>query len=104
MEYIYTVSQITTKLKTIVEDQFPLVWISGEISNFSIPRSGHYYFTLKDQNAQINAVMFRMQNNRLAFKPANGMQVTGFGRVTVYELRGLYQREHSILVGYLTTV
>jgi exodeoxyribonuclease VII large subunit len=89
--HIYTVSELTAKIKVLLEDSFSFNWICGEISNLRIPTSGHYYFTLKDKKAQINAVMFRGQNRNLRFMPENGMSVTGFGRVSVYEPRGNYQ-------------
>jgi exodeoxyribonuclease VII large subunit len=88
---IYTVSDLTADIKVIIEDKFPFVWICGEISNFRVPASGHFYFTLKDDNAQINVVMFRGQNRNLRFVPEDGMSVTGLGRVSVYEPRGAYQ-------------
>jgi len=88
---IYTVSSLTAEIKSILEDQFSFVWITGEISNFRIPVSGHFYFVLKDANAQINAVMFRGQNQTLKFEPEDGMMITGLGRVGVYEPRGSYQ-------------
>jgi exodeoxyribonuclease VII large subunit len=88
---IYTVSQLTAVVKNLLEQKFALIWITGEISNFRVPGSGHYYFTLKDADAQINTVMFRGQNRNLKFMPEDGMSVTGFGRISVYELRGVYQ-------------
>jgi exodeoxyribonuclease VII large subunit len=88
---IYTVSDLTAEIKVILEDKFPFVWICGEISNFRMPASGHFYFTLKDDNAQINVVMFRSQNRNLKFVPEDGMSVTGLGRISVYEPRGAYQ-------------
>jgi exodeoxyribonuclease VII large subunit len=89
--HIYTVSELTAKVKVLLEDGFPFIWICGEISNLRIPASGHFYFTLKDEKAQINAVMFRGQNRNLKFMPEDGMSVTGIGRVSVYEPRGTYQ-------------
>jgi len=94
---IYTVSELTQKIKALLEEKYPFIWINGEISNFKIPASGHYYFTLKDDAAQISAVMFRGQNNRLEFLPEDGMSVTGYGRVSVYTPRGSYQ----IILEYL---
>ena len=94
---IYTVSSLTAEIKTILANQFPFVWIAGEISNFRIPVSGHFYFVLKDENAQINAVMFRGQNQNLKFEPEDGMMITGLGRINVYEPRGTYQ----IILEYL---
>jgi len=89
--HIYTVSELTAKIKVLLEDSFPFIWICGEISNLKIPTSGHFYFTLKDEKAQINAVMFRGQNRNLKFIPENCMSITGIGRVSVYEPRGNYQ-------------
>jgi exodeoxyribonuclease VII large subunit len=94
---IYTVSELNANLKAIIEESFPFVWIFGEISNFRIPVSGHFYFTLKDDTSQINAVMFRGQQRNLKFEPEDGMSVTGMGRVSVYEPRGTYQ----IILEYL---
>jgi exodeoxyribonuclease VII large subunit len=88
---IYTVSELTSNIKDILEKTYPFIWICGEISNFNIPASGHFYFTLKDEYAQINAVMFRNQNRNLKFKPEDGMAITGLGRISVYEPRGTYQ-------------
>ncbi len=88
---VYSVSQLTLKIKGLLENQFPFVWVAGEISNFSRPASGHYYFTLKDLDAQIQAVMFKGQNQHLDFIPENGMHITGLGRLSVYEPRGSYQ-------------
>ena len=88
---IYTVSDITANIKDILEENFPFIWICGEISNFRVPASGHYYFTLKDDNAQISVVMFRSQNRNLKFVPEDGLSVTGLGRISVYEPRGAYQ-------------
>jgi len=88
---IYTVSKLTAGIKDLLENKFPFVWLTAEISNFSIPVSGHFYFTLKDEHAQISAVMFRGQNRNLKFLPENGMNITGLGRISVYEPRGAYQ-------------
>jgi len=88
---IFTISRLTAGIKTLLEDKFPFVWITGEISNFRTPVSGHFYFVLKDDSAQISAVMFRGQNQRLQFALEDGMSVTGFGRISVYEPRGAYQ-------------
>jgi len=88
---ILSVSQLTSKIKVLLEKSFPFVWLSGEMSNFRMPASGHFYFTLKDKQAQIQAVMFKGQNRHLKFLPEDGMQVLGFGRVSLYEPRGSYQ-------------
>ncbi len=88
---IYTVAGLTAEIKSLLENNFPFVWVQGEISNFSVPASGHFYFTLKDEQAQISAVMFRGQNKNLKFRPESGMQVVGLGRISLYEPRGAYQ-------------
>jgi len=88
---IYTVSELTSEIKTLLEESFPFVWISGEISNLSTPVSGHFYFTLKDENAQIRAVMFRGQNKKLKFIFEDGLSIIGLGRINLYEPRGNYQ-------------
>lgn len=88
---IYSVSELTVHIKRLLEDQFPMVWISGEISNLKVPSSGHAYFTLKDKQAQIAAVMFRGQLRQLKFDLDDGISLVGLGRVTVYEPRGSYQ-------------
>lgn len=88
---IYTVSELTGEIKALLENKYPFIWINGEISNFKIPASGHFYFTLKDETAQINGVMFHNQNRNLKFDPEDGMRVTGLGRISLYEPRGTYQ-------------
>jgi exodeoxyribonuclease VII large subunit len=88
---VYTVSELNAVIKSLLEEKFPFVWIAGEVSNFRIPLSGHFYFTLRDETAQINAVMFRAQQRQLKFEPEDGMRITGMGRLTVYEPRGSYQ-------------
>jgi exodeoxyribonuclease VII large subunit len=88
---IYSVSELTADIKHLLEDQFPMVWISGEISNLRVPSSGHAYFTLKDRRAQMAAVMFRGQLRQLKFELEDGISLVGLGRVTVYEPRGSYQ-------------
>lgn len=88
---ILTVSQLNRSARRLLETHFPLVWVAGEISNFSRPASGHWYFTLKDEHAQLRCAMFRGDNQRLRFKPENGMKVTVRGRVGLYEARGDYQ-------------
>ena len=89
LAHIYTVSELNRKIKAILEQNFPFIWITGEISNFRIPSSGHFYF--KDETSQIQIVMFRGQNQNLKFVPDNGMSVTGLGRISVFEPRGSYQ-------------
>lgn len=88
---IYTVSELTTDIRNFLEERYPFVWISGEVSNLRVPASRHFYFTLKDDKAQISGVMFRGQNRNLRFMPEDGMTIVGLGRVSVYEPRGSYQ-------------
>jgi exodeoxyribonuclease VII large subunit len=88
---VWTVSQLTSRIKQILEESFPGLWIEGEISNFRQPASGHMYFTLKDEGSQISAVMFRFANRALRFRPEDGLAVLLFGTVSVYERRGEYQ-------------
>jgi len=86
-----TVSELTANIKSLLEDRFSFIWLTGEISNVRVPASGHIYFSIKDAHAQINAVMFKGQNRKLKFRLEDGMQINGLGRVTVYEPRGSYQ-------------
>ncbi len=88
---IYTVSSLTTEIKSLLEDKYPFVWIQGEISNLGRPSSGHIYFTLKDSRSQIAAVVFRNLAHHLKFQLENGLQITGMARLTLYEPRGAYQ-------------
>jgi exodeoxyribonuclease VII large subunit len=88
---ILTVSKLNQQVKMLLEEKFPFVWVKGEISNFRVPASGHFYFTLKDAKSQINAVFFRAQNRFLRFLPESGMQVICQARLSVYEPRGEYQ-------------
>ncbi|MFH1851200.1 MAG: exodeoxyribonuclease VII large subunit [Candidatus Neomarinimicrobiota bacterium] len=86
-----SVSDLTRLIKDTLEGQFPSVWVSGEISNFIHHRSGHMYFTLKDDRSEIKAVMFKGNNLYLRFRPDSGLQVLVQGRISVFETRGYYQ-------------
>ncbi|QDT47111.1 Exodeoxyribonuclease 7 large subunit [Symmachiella dynata] len=86
-----TVSQLTQEIKNCLEIEFPFVWVSGEISNLSRAASGHCYLTLKDDSAQLRAIMWRGTANRLKFDLHDGLEVVAAGRVEVYEARGSYQ-------------
>ena len=86
-----SVSQLTAQIKNALEGEFPSVWVAGEISNYSRPQSGHCYFTLKDDQAQIRAVMWRGTTSRLKFDLADGLDVICHGHVDVYAPRGSYQ-------------
>lgn len=88
---IWTVHELIAAVRTQLEREYTDAWIEGEISNFRAPDSGHLYFTLKDEAAQIRVVMFRTQARLLRFRPEDGMQVVARGRVTVYEARGELQ-------------
>ena len=88
---VYTVSELNRRIKKRLETDFPLVWIAGEISNLKRPPSGHLYFTLKDSQSQLSAVMFKNQARRLTAQPEDGLAVLAMGRVSVYEPRGIYQ-------------
>jgi exodeoxyribonuclease VII large subunit len=88
---VYTVGTLTRQIKNLLEEQFPFLWITGEISNFSIPASGHSYFSLKDDAAVISCVIFKGQKRHLKFTPENGMKIKGMARLSLYEPRGSYQ-------------
>jgi exodeoxyribonuclease VII large subunit len=89
--HIWSVRDLVAAVRTHIEREYGDTWVEGEISNFRAHDSGHLYFTLKDQNSQIRAVMFRSQARLLRFRPENGMQVVLRGRVTIYEDRGELQ-------------
>jgi len=88
---IFSPSQLVRLARDLLEDTFPLIWIEGEISNFSRPASGHLYFSLKDAQAQIRCAMFRNRSMLLRFKPADGTRVLARARVSLYEARGEFQ-------------
>ncbi|MBW1946243.1 MAG: exodeoxyribonuclease VII large subunit, partial [Deltaproteobacteria bacterium] len=94
---VYSVSSLTEQIKDLLEGNFEFIWIEGEISNFRAPTSGHYYMVLKDEKAQIRAVMFRPQSRYLKFTPEDGMMVVAQGRIGVYQPRGEYQ----VILDYL---
>jgi exodeoxyribonuclease VII large subunit len=86
-----TVSQLTNSIRIALESRFNSVWVEGEISNFKDHSSGHWYFTLKDENAQLRAKCFRSTNVRIRFRPANGLKVRARGKLSVYAPRGEYE-------------
>ena len=94
---VFTVGELTEKIQDLLEENFDFVSVEGEISNFRSPVSGHFYMVLKDDAAQIRAVMFRMQARYLKFLPEDGMKVVARGRIGVYAPRGEYQ----IILDYL---
>ena len=94
LQNIITVTELNTKIKLLIEENFRFVNIIGEISNFKAhSQSGHYYFTLKDDNSQVQAVMWKTRNQALLYTPEDGMQVVIKGRLTVFGARGSYQVE-----------
>lgn len=95
--HIYTVTEIIQDIKLILETGFGEVWIAGEVSNFQIASSGHFYFTLKDDTAVLPAVMFSRLNREVKFKIENGLKVICFGKISAYAPRGQYQ----IIVGQI---
>ncbi|MCD9524764.1 exodeoxyribonuclease VII large subunit [Photobacterium carnosum] len=88
---IYTVSSLNAQVRLILENEMGIVWLVGELSNFSMPVSGHWYFTLKDSRAQVKCAMFKGTNRHVSFKPGNGNQVLVKARLSIYEPRGDYQ-------------
>jgi exodeoxyribonuclease VII large subunit len=88
---VYTVSRLNREVRLLLEHGMPMVWLEGELSNFSAPSSGHWYFSLKDREAQIRCAMFRQKNTGVGFTPKTGQLVLARGRVTMYEPRGDYQ-------------
>ncbi len=88
---VLTVGQLTERIKRLLEGEFPAVWVAGEISNFSRPRSGHCYLTLKDEQAQLSAVVWRSTAARLRFELHDGLEVVCSGRINVYPPHGKYQ-------------
>ena len=88
---VYTVSRLNREIRTVLEQGFASLILTGEISNFITPASGHWYFSLKDEKAQIKAAMWRGNNRSQSYRPENGTQVTVRARVSLYEPRGDYQ-------------
>ncbi len=90
-QVVWTVSALNHEVKTLLERGIGRLWLEGELSNLSKPASGHWYFSLKDQHAQIRVAMFKSKNNRVAFTAANGQQVLIKASVSLYEARGEFQ-------------
>ncbi len=88
---VLTVTELTRRVKELVEGKFPGVWVEGEISNLGVAPSGHVYFTLKDAGAQLSAVMWRPVAGKLTFKLVDGLQIVASGNLSIYEKRGQYQ-------------
>ena len=94
---IFTVTELNGSVRLLLSSHFGIIWVEGEISNLAQPSSGHLYFTLKDQDAQVRCALFRGPARGLGFKPANGMRVLARAQVSLYEPRGEYQ----LIVDYL---
>ena len=90
-EKVYSVSALNSLIKGLLEETFPEVFVRGEISNFTAHSSGHFYFSLKDESSQVQAVMFKGSNCHLKFQPKSGLEVLVKARVSVYSPRGSYQ-------------
>lgn len=88
---VYTVSRLNREVRGLLEGSLGLIWLEGELSNLARPASGHWYFSLKDEGAQVRCAMFRQRNTRLGLVPRDGMQVLVRARVGLYEPRGEYQ-------------
>lgn len=86
-----SVSELNHQLKAVVEGTFPMMWVAGEVTDVAKPRSGHVYFTLKDDDSQIRAVMWRNVASRLKFDLENGQSILCFGGLEIYTVRGTYQ-------------
>jgi exodeoxyribonuclease VII large subunit len=88
---IYTVSRLNKEVRMLLESGLPMLWLEGELSNLATPASGHWYFSLKDAQAQVRCAMWRQRNSLLRFRPKDGMRVLARARVGLYEPRGEYQ-------------
>ncbi len=88
---IYSISELNNAARDLLENRFPLIWVEGEISNLARPASGHFYFSLKDNAAQVRCAMFKMRNRLLDFQAENGQQVLIRCRVSLYPARGDFQ-------------
>src|SRR5579864_6717673 len=85
---VYSVSRLNREVRTLLERGLGTVWVAGELSNFSQPASGHWYFSVKDRNAQLRCAMYRSKNGFVGFTPRAGMQVLLRGRISLYEAKG----------------
>ena len=88
---ILTPSQLNTLARDLLEGAFPAIWVEGELSGVARPASGHLYFSLKDERAQVRCAMFKPKSTWLKFQPRDGLRVLARGRLTLYEARGDYQ-------------
>ena len=90
-EDIYTITRLNHEVRQLMEEVFPVIWAEGEISNLAKPASGHFYFTLKDDNAQVRCAFFKNRHTNLSFDLDNGLKVLAKANVGLYEGRGEYQ-------------
>ena len=88
---VYTVSRLNREVRILIERGLGVIWVEGELSNLSVPSSGHWYFSMKDRDAQLRCAMFRQRNMSVGFTPKSGQQILARGRVSLYEPRGDYQ-------------
>jgi len=88
---ILTVSALTRSVRDLIEHRYPLLWVAGELSNFTVAKSGHAYFVLKDERAQVRCVMFKQRAQQLEWQPRDGMQIEAQALLTLYEPRGDFQ-------------
>ncbi len=91
LQEIITVTELNRLARAVLERDFPLLWVAGEVSNLTRAPSGHYYFTLKDADAQVRCAMFRSRAQTLPWRLENGQQVEAHALVTLYEARGDFQ-------------
>lgn len=88
---VYTVSRLNREVRVLIERGLGVIWVEGELSNLSVPSSGHWYFSMKDRDSQLRCAMFRQRNTSVGFTPKAGQQILARGRVSLYEPRGDYQ-------------
>jgi exodeoxyribonuclease VII large subunit len=88
---IYSVAELNAAIRAVLDEAFQDIWVTGEISGLKLATSGHYYFTLKEREAQVRCVSFRSAHRYWKFKPQDGLAVLARGRIDVYEARGEYQ-------------
>ena len=88
---VYSVSRLNREVRVLLERGLGVLWVEGELSNFSQPPSGHWYFSLKDRDAQLRCAMYRVKNSLVGFTPRAGMQVLVRGRISLYEPKGEFQ-------------
>ncbi|MFO7858458.1 MAG: exodeoxyribonuclease VII large subunit, partial [Ectothiorhodospiraceae bacterium] len=82
---VLTVARLNREVRELLDQGFPAVWVEGEVSNLARPASGHMYFTLKDDRAQVRCAMFRQRNRLVRFRPENGQQILARARISLYE-------------------